>query len=54
MERKRHKPMGWNKGSLTEQQRKQTVTTTIWIKRIHKTNSEMHRATLTAWCGACS
>jgi len=49
MERKRQKnPMGWDKGSSTEQKMKQTVTTTILIRRIYKTNSEMHRTTLTA------
>jgi len=45
--------MGRDKGSLTEQQTKQTVTT-IPIRRIHKTNSEMNRATLTAQRPACS
>jgi len=39
---------------LTEQQRKQTVTTIILVRRIYKTNSEMHRATLTARCPARS
>jgi len=47
MERKKAKPVGWDKGSLTEQQTKQTVPITILIRRIHKTNSETHRATLT-------
>jgi len=37
MERKRQKLVGWDKGSLTEQQMKQTVTTTILIRRICKT-----------------
>jgi len=46
------KPVGQDKDSLTEQQAKLTVTTTILIRRIYKTNSEMHRATLTAWCPA--
>ena len=41
--------MGRDKESLTEQQTKRTVTT-ILIRRIYKTNSEMHRATLTARC----
>jgi len=42
---------GWSdNGSLTEQQTKGTVTTTIQISRTHKTNSRMHRATLTACC----
>jgi len=39
----------WDKGSLREQQMKRTVITTILIRRICKTNSEMHRATLTTW-----
>jgi len=42
--------MNRDKGSLSEQQRKRTVTTMILIRRIHKTNSGMHRATLTAQC----
>jgi len=45
MERKRQKLMDWDKVSLTEQQMKQTVMTAIWIRRIYKTNSGMHRAT---------
>jgi len=40
--------VGRDKGSLTEQQTKQTVTTTVLIRRIHNTNSETHRAALTA------
>jgi len=32
--------VGWDKGSLTEQQTKRTVTTTILIRRIYKTNRE--------------
>jgi len=47
--KKKAKLVGRDKGNLTEQQTKWTVTTTILIKRIHKTNSEMHRATLTTW-----
>jgi len=39
MERNRQKLMGQDKGSLTEQQKKGTGTTTIQIRRIHKTNS---------------
>jgi len=51
MERNRQKLVGWDKGSLTEQQTKGTVTTTtIPIRRIHKRNSRTHRATLTAHC----
>jgi len=37
-----------DKGSLTEQQTKRTITTITLIRRIYKTNSIMHRATLTA------
>jgi len=37
MEKKRQKLMGWDKGILTEQQTKGTVTTTILIRRIYKT-----------------
>jgi len=47
MERKRQELLGGDKGSITEQQTKQTATTTILIRRIYKTNSKMHRATLT-------
>jgi len=47
---KRQKLVGQDKGSLTEQQTKGTVTTTIRIKKIHNTNSRMRRATLTACC----
>jgi len=50
MERKRQKHVGWDKGSLPEQKTKQTVTAIIMIRRIYKTNSKMHRATLTAQC----
>ena len=39
------KPVGQDKGSLTEQQTKGTVTTTIQIRGIHKTNPQ-NRATL--------
>jgi len=52
IERKRQKLVGLDKGSLTEQQTKGTVTTTIWIRRTHKINSRTHRATLTACCRA--
>jgi len=48
--KKKAKLIGRDKRSLTEQQTKQTVATTILIRKIYKTNSEMHRATLTAWC----
>jgi len=50
MERNRQKRVGQDKGSLTEQQTKGTGTTVILIKRIYKTNSKMHRATLTTQC----
>jgi len=51
----RQKLVGQDKGSLTEQQTKGTVTTTIQIRRIqirriHNTNSRTHRATLTSRC----
>jgi len=42
----RQKLVGWDKGSLTEQQTKGTVTTTIPIRRIHNTNSRTNRAAL--------
>ena len=54
MERKRQKLVGRDKGSLTEQWTKWTVITIILIRRIYKTNSEMHRVTLTAQCPTCS
>jgi len=54
MERKRQKLVGQDKGSLTEQQTKPKVTTTIQRRRTYKTNSEMQRATLTARCPARS
>jgi len=40
MERNRQKLVGWDKGSLTEQQTKGIVTTTIPIRRIHKTKQQ--------------
>jgi len=52
--KKEKKFLGRDKGSLTEQQTKGTVTTTILIRRIHKTNSKMHRGTLTTRCLARS
>jgi len=43
MGRKRQKNLvGWDNGSLTEQQTKRTVTTTVPIRSIYKTNTEMH------------
>jgi len=48
---KRQKLVGRDKGSLTEQQIKGTgTTTTVLIRRIHETNSRMHRTSLTARC----
>jgi len=52
MERNRQKLVSWDKGSLTEQQTKGTVTTTIQISRKHNTNRTTQRATLTA-CRPC-
>ena len=46
--KKKAKLVVWDKGSLTEQLTKWTVTTITLIRKIYKTNSEMHRATLTA------
>jgi len=46
MERNRQKLVGWDKGSLTEQQTKGTVTTTIQIRRIHNTSCTTQRAAL--------
>jgi len=46
MERNRQKPVGRDKGSLTEQQTKGTVTTTIQIRRKHNTNRTTQRAAL--------
>jgi len=54
MERNRQKLVGRDKGSLTEQQTKETVKTTIPIRRTHNTNSKMQTATLAAHCHACS
>jgi len=50
--KKGKKLVGQDKGSLTEQQTKPKVTTTIQIRRTYKTNCEMQRATLTARCPA--
>jgi len=44
MERKRQKLVGRDKGSLTEQQTKGTVTTTIQKRGIHKTNQQNRTA----------
>jgi len=40
MERNRQKSVGWDKGSLTEQQTKGTGTTTIQKRGMHKTNQQ--------------
>jgi len=48
MKRNRQKLVGQDRGSLTEQQTKGTVTTMIQIRRIHNTNSRTYRDTLTA------
>jgi len=50
--KKKTKLVGQDKDILTEQQIKRTVTTVILVRRIYKTNREMHRATLTARCPA--
>jgi len=42
--------MSLDKGSLTAQQTKRTVTTIILIRRIYKSNSEMHWSTLNVQC----
>jgi len=46
MERSRQKPVSLDNGSLTEQQTKGTVTTTIQIRRKPNTNCTTWRATL--------
>jgi len=46
MERNRQKPLGQDKGSLTEQQTKGTGTTAIQIRGIHNTNRTAQRAAL--------
>jgi len=48
--KKKAELMGQNKGSLTEQQTKRTVTTTVLIRRIYQTNTKTHRAALTVRC----
>jgi len=50
MERNRQKPVGRDKGSLTEQQTKGTGTTTIQIKGIHKTKQTAGRDALPDHC----
>jgi len=46
MERNRQKPVGRDKGSLTEQQTKGTITTTIQKRRKHNTNPMTQRAAI--------
>jgi len=46
MERNRQKLVGRDKGSLTEQQTKGTVITTVQIRRKHNTNRTTQRAAL--------
>jgi len=48
----RQKLVGWDKGSLTEQQTKGTGTTTIQIRRKHNTNRMTQRAALLDQIGA--
>jgi len=50
MERNRQKLVGQDKGSLTEQQTKGTVTTMIQMRRKHNTNHTTHRAALPNRC----
>ena len=50
MERNRQKLVGWDKGSLTEQQTKGTGTTTIQIRGKHNTNRTTQRAALLDRC----
>ena len=54
METNRQKPVGWDKGSLTEQQTKGTVTTTIQIRRKHNTNFTTQGAALPDRTTACA
>jgi len=54
IERNRQKLVGWDKGSLTEQQTKGTGTTTIPIRGKHNTNPMTHRAVLPDRTGACA
>jgi len=46
MEGNRQKLVGWDKGSLTEQQTKGTGTTMTQIRRKHNTNHTAQRAAL--------
>jgi len=48
IERNRQKLVGWDKGRLTEQQTKGTVTTTIQIRKYTTQNSRRNGADLTA------
>jgi len=54
MERNRQKLVGWDKGSLTEQQTEGTGTTMIQIRRKHNTNRTTYRAVLLDRTGAAS
>jgi len=45
--KKKAKFMGWDKGSLTEQQRKQTVTTIILARRLSKSREYTEQLSLT-------
>jgi len=51
-ERNRQKLVGWDKGSLTEQQTKGTGTTMIQIRRKHNINRTTQRAALPDRTGA--
>jgi len=52
MERNRQKMVGWDKGSLTEQQTKGTGTTTIQLRSKHNINRMTYRAVLLDRTGA--
>jgi len=52
MERNRQKLVGWDKGSLTEQQTKGTGSTMKQIRRKHNTKRTTHGAALLDWTGA--
>ena len=54
MERNKQKLVGWDKGSLTEQQTKATGTTTTQIRRKHNTNRKTYRAVLPDRTGTAS
>jgi len=52
MERNRQKPVGRDKGSLTEQQTEGTGITMVQIRRKHNTNRTTHRTALPDWTSA--